>query len=273
MLDYKETLRFLTEIPSIAGCEKYAAEKIRAQFGGLFDEITTDAARNIILVKKSKKITENAPRILLDAHFDEIGMLVSGFTDEGFLRVMPVGGVDRGLLPASEAWVYTGEHLEEKIYGVFTAIPPHLVTPENNKVPEWSDLLLDIGYTKEEAQKRIEIGAPVGYYYAGDELLNGRITGRGLDDKSCAAGLICAAAAVPAEELAYDVYVTLSAGEEVGARGAACAAWTIQPEFAVVTDVNFALTPGVGGTEGGKLGGGPMISLSAVTAETSWQTI
>lgn len=265
MLDYKTTLRFLCGIPSIAGCEKYAAEKIRAQFGDFFDEIYTDAARNIVLVKKSKKITENAPRIMLDAHFDEVGMIVSGITDEGFLRVMPVGGVDRGLLPASEVWVYTGEKLSEKIYGVFAATPPHLAKPGDDKVPEWSELLIDVGYSKEEAKKRIEIGAPVGYYYSGDELLNSRITGRGFDDKSCAAGLICAAVSTPAEELEYDVYVTLSAGEEVGGGGAACAAWKIQPEFAIVTDVNFALTPGVSGSEGGKLGEGPMVSLSAVT--------
>lgn len=265
MLDYKTTLRCLCEIPSIAGCEKYAAEKIRATFGDFFDEIYTDAARNIILVKKSKKITENAPRIMLDAHFDEVGMIVSGITEEGFLRVMPVGGVDRGLLPASEVWVYGGEHLEEKIYGVFVATPPHLVRPGNDKTPEWADLLIDIGYSKEEAEKRIAIGAPVGYYYSGDELLNNRITGRGLDDKSCAAGILCATVATPAEELEYDVYVTLSAGEEVGGGGAACAAWKIQPDLAIVTDVNFALTPGVSGTEGGKLGAGPMVSLSAVT--------
>jgi len=263
MPDYKDTLRFLTSIPSIAGCEKYAAEKIREKFGDLFDEIYTDAARNIILVKKSKKNTEDKKRVMLDAHFDEIGMVVSGITDEGLLRVMPVGGVDRGLLPASEAWIYTGEKLENKLYGVFTAIPPHL--PNSDKMPEWSDLLIDIGYPKAEAEKLVSIGDPVGYYYSGDELLNGRITGRGFDDKACAAGLICAAADTPADELAYDVYVTLTAGEEVGGGGAASAAWTIRPEFAIITDVNFALTPGVNGTEGGKLGGGPMISLSAVT--------
>ena len=263
MLDFKETVRFLTAIPSIAGCEKYAAEKIREKFGDLFDEIYTDAARNIVLVKKSKKITENAKRVMLDAHFDEIGMVVSGITDEGLLRVMPVGGVDRGILPASEAWIYTGEKLDGKLYGVFTAIPPHL--PNSDKMPEWSDLLIDIGYSKAEAEKIVAIGDPVGYYYSGDDLLNSRITGRGFDDKACGAALICAAADTPAEELEYDVYVTLTSGEEVGGGGAASAAWTIHPEFAVITDVNFALTPGVNGSEGGKLGGGPMISLSAVT--------
>lgn len=263
MLDYKETVRFLTAIPSIAGCEKYAAEKIREKFGDLFDEIYADAARNIVLVKKSKKNTENAKRVMLDAHFDEIGMVVSGFTDEGLLHVMPVGGVDRGLLPASDAWIYTGEKLENKLYGVFTAIAPHL--PGADKMPEWSELLIDIGYSKAEAEKLVAIGDPVGYYYSGDDLLNNRITGRGFDDKACAAGLICAAADTPAEELEYDVYVTLTSGEEVGGGGAASAAWTIHPEFAIITDVNFALTPGVNGSEGGKLGGGPMISLSAVT--------
>ncbi len=261
MLEYKTLLRQLCGIMSISGCEREAASEVKSLVGGYFDSVTVDSARNIILCKKSTKRAENVQKIILDAHFDEVGMIVTDITDEGLLHVHQVGGLDRSILPASEVWVYGAE----KLYGVVTSTPPHLAKPGDTKAPEWNDILIDIGYPKEKAEKLAPIGTPVGYYYSGDDLLSDRITGRGFDDKACAAALICAAANTPAEELEYDIYVTLSAGEEVGGGGVKCAAYTIEPEFAVVTDVNFAKTPGVSDTEGGKFGAGPMISLSAVT--------
>ena len=261
MLEYKTLLRQLCGIMSIPGCERSAFGDVKALVGDRFDDMYCDPARNIVLVKKSAN--PGAPRIMLDAHFDEVGMIVTGVTDEGYLRVINVGGIDRQLLPASDMWVYAPQG---KLYGVFASLAPHLVKPGEDKVPEWKDLLLDIGCrTKEEAEKLVPLGTPVGYYNEGDDLPNNRITGRGFDDKACAAGLICAVDAIPAEDLTFDVYITLSSGEEVGGGGAGRAAFAIQPELAIITDVNFALTPGVSGDEGGKFGEGPMISLSAVT--------
>ena len=191
MPEFTKLLRSLCSIMSISGCEKSAFANVKALLGEHFDEVTNDNARNIVLVKKS--LRKNAPKIMLDAHFDEIGMLVTGVTDTGLLRVAPVGGFDRSLLPASEVWVYG----EEKLYGVFASVPPHLKNPKDTKAPEWSELLIDIGYPKAEAEKLAPIGTPVGYYYSGDELLGRRITSRSLDDKACAAALICAVVDTP----------------------------------------------------------------------------
>lgn len=260
MMNYTEALRMLTGIMTIPGFERNAAKQISQSFGSYFDEIKTDAAGNIVLLKKCGR--ENAARIMLDAHLDEVGMIVDGIYDGGFLSVSPVGGIDRQLIPASEAIIYG----KETIYGVFAATPPHLVKPgDANKTPNWDEFRIDTGYSKEEISALVEIGTPVGYYYSGEELLNGRITGRGFDDKACAAGLICAVCDVDPAELAGDVYITLSAREEVGGDGAECAAYAIRPDIAIITDVNFARTPGVAGEESGKFGDGPMISLSAVT--------
>ncbi len=262
MLEYKPLLRQLCGILSIPGCERNAYEAVKALVGDRFDEIICDAARNTVLVKKSAN--PDVPRLMLDAHFDEVGMMVTDVTDDGYLRVISVGGIDRQLLPASEVWIYPDG--ADKLYGVFAATSPHLAKPGSDKTPEWKDLLIDIGCrTKAEAEKLVPIGTPVGYYYDGDDLLNNRITGRGFDDKACAAGLICAVDRIPKEELAYDVYITLSSGEEVGGGGAGNAAYVINPCAAIITDVNFALTPGVSGDEGNKMGDGPMLSLSAVT--------
>ncbi len=259
MLDYKTTLRHLCGIMSISGCEREAARDVISEYGKYFDSVTVDRARNIILMKKSQK--PNAPKIMLDAHIDQIGMMVTGITSEGLLTVTNVGGIDRVILSACEVVVYG----KEKLYGVVAATPPHLQKPGDTAAPEWTDIRIDIGYTKEEAEKLVPIGTPVCWYYTGDELMNNRITGVGFDDKACAAGLLCAVVNTPSEELAYDVFVTLSSGEEIGGGGARNAAFTIKPDLAVVTDVNFALTPGVDESESGKLGEGIMISLSAVT--------
>lgn len=260
MMNYTEALRMLTGIMTIPGFERSAAKQISQSFGEYFEEIKVDAAGNMVLLKKCGR--ENAPKIMLDAHLDEVGMIVDGIYDGGFLSVSPVGGIDRQLLPASEVWIYG----KETIYGVFAATPPHLVKPgETNKTPNWDELRIDTGYTKEEISEIVEIGTPVGYYYSGEELLNGRITGRGFDDKACAAGLLCAVSEINPEELAGDVYITLSAREEVGGGGAGCAAYAIKPDIAIITDVNFARTPGVAGEESGKFEEGPMVSLSAVT--------
>ena len=259
MLDYKKTLRHLCSVMSVSGCEREAAREITEEYGKYFDSVSVDAARNIILVKKSKK--KNAKKIMLDAHFDQIGMIVNGITSEGLLTVAPAGGLDRVILPSAEVLVYG----KETVYGVIAATPPHLQKPGDTAAPEWSAIRIDIGRTKAEAETIIDLGTPVCWYYKGDELMNDRITGVGFDDKACAAGLITAVVNTPADKLAYDVYITLSAGEEVGAAAANCAAFSIKPDFAVVTDVNFATTPGVEEDESGKLGEGIMISLSAVT--------
>lgn len=259
MLNYTETLRMLTDIMTIPGFERSAAKQISGTFGTYFDSIKLDSAGNIVLLKKCGR--DGAKRIMLDAHIDVVGMIVDGIYDGGFLSVSPVGGIDRQLLPASEVIIYG----KETIYGVFAAVSPHLAKPGSDRVPEWSELRIDTGYTKEELEEIVEIGTPVGYYYSGEELLNGRITGRGFDDKACAAGLICAVAEMDCSELSGDVYITLSAREEVGGDGAECAAYSIKPDIAIITDVNFARTPGVAGEESGKFGDGPMISLSAVT--------
>lgn len=265
MLDYKKTLRHLCGIMSVSGCEREAAREVISEYGRYFDSAHVDRARNIVLVKKSNnKSVKALSRIMLDAHIDQIGMIVTGITDEGLLTVTNIGGIDRVILPSAEVVVYG----KERLYGVIAATPPHLQKPGDTAAPEWDDVRIDIGYTKAEVDKLVDIGTPICWYYSGSELMNGRFTGAGFDDKACAAALLTAVANTPSESLAYDVYLTLSSGEEVGGGGVANAAFEIKPDLAVVTDVNFAYAPGIDETASGKLGEGVMISLSAVTDRT-----
>jgi endoglucanase len=279
-LEFIPVLRSLCGILSIPGCETRAAAFLKKEFGPLFDSFSTDAARNQIFLKKSKKPGTH-PLLMLDAHFDEVGMIVSEITDRGFLRVMPVGGLDKKLLPAARVRVYpdlTGsdedkaEHTAEsdaalRLPGVIGYVPPELVLPGEKTPDDWNTFLVDVGTTSKEETEAlgIGIGTPVGYADSPEAFAGTRIKGRALDDKACAAALLCAAANIPAESLDYDLALTLSAGEEVGGDGAACAAYTLKPDLAFVADVGFALTPGVDGNDGAAYGSGPVFSLSAVT--------
>lgn len=259
-MNYTETLRALTGMMTISGFEERAADKIRELFGPDFNEIAADRAGNLLLTKKCGR--PNAKKIMLDAHLDEVGMIVDGIYEGGFLSVSPVGGIDLQLLPASEVLIYG----KKTLYGVFTATSPQLAGSGGGKnALDWDELRIDTGYSREELEELVEIGTPVGYGYSGEELPNGRITGRGFDDKACAAGLIQAVLSLSPEEMAGDVTITLSAREEVGGHGAGCAAFALHPDFAIITDVNFARTPGVPSEESGRLGEGAMVSLSAVT--------
>lgn len=260
-MTYEDILKSLCDTMTVSGNEGNAHEAVRALVGDYFDSITTDTARNLILCKKCGK--DAAPKILLDAHLDEVGMLVRSITDEGFVSVVNVGGLDRQILPAADCLLW-GE--KKTIPGVFAATPPHLYGVLGKDVPAWDKLMIDTGCTKEELEESgIRIGTPVSYKRQWTHLLNDRLAGQGFDDKCCGAALIYAVMRLPREALVGDVYITLTAGEEIGAGKADCAAFAIQPDIAIVTDVNFAAAPGVSPDESAPLGDGPMVSLSAVT--------
>ena len=260
MIEYKKLLREMTAIPSVSGFERRAAETLLPTVGEYFDDATVDPVGNLILKRSCGR--EDAPRIMLDAHFDEVGFIVSDITDGGFVKASPVGGLDPSVLSSTEVVIYG----REPVYGLFCVTPPHLVTKEDEgKLPKISDMKIETGYGKEELEKIVSVGDPIGYRASGADLSFGVIAGRGFDDKSCGAALICAAADTARGDLAGDVYVTLSSREETGGNGASVAARSVDPDFAVVTDVNFAKTPGVEVRESGERGKGPMVSLSAVT--------
>ena len=259
--DAKELVAALASIMSVSGQEEHGREKLCALAGSYFDAYLPDPSGTHVFVKRCGR--EGAPKLLLDAHFDEIGMLVSDITEEGFLRVVSVGGLDRRILPAAEVLIYG----KETLYGVIAAVPPHLQKAGDHKTaPEIGDLLIDTGYDGETLRRLVDIGTPVGFYEKTASLLGSRICGRSMDNKACCAAAILGAAMLSSEQMAWDLYVTLSAREETGlASGCSAAAYRIRPDAAIVTDVTFAVSPGVREDEGGKMGGGPVVSLSAVT--------
>ncbi len=246
---------------SVSGHEERGREELVAIFSEPFDEYIPHSSGTHIFIKRSGK--ENAPKLMIDAHFDEIGMIVTDILEGGFLSVANIGGLDRRILPAAEVMIYG----KETLYGVIVSTPPHLQSPgDSKKTPKIDEIRIDTGYSKEKLEELVEIGTPVGFYEKPASLGERRIASRSLDNKACCAAAYLAAASITAGEMEADLYVTLSAREEATmADGASSSAYAICPDFAIVTDVTFATAPGVRAEESGKHGSGPVISLSAVT--------
>ena len=199
--------------------------------------------------------------ILFDAHIDEIGMIVTGLEEGGFVRVSKAGGVDVRTLAAQPVTIWGREPVE----GLFASTPPHLQTAGENKVPDIAQQLVDTGLSAERAAALIRPGDRVTFRQEPAALLNDYVTGKSLDNRAGVAALLEAARILSSEKvLPCSVTFLLSDQEELGCRGAQTAAFAQRPDEAVAVDVSFGDSPSVPAHKTGKLGGGGMIGISPV---------
>lgn len=261
-MNLKELTVSLCSVMSISGHEGRGEEALRTLVAPYFDEYRADAVGNHLFIKRCGK--DNAPVALVDAHFDEIGMIVTDIKEGGFLSVTSIGGLDPSIMQASEVKIYG----KETIHGIVASTPPHLVKPEEaKKLKPINELIIDTGYEKEELEKIVSLGTPVGFAPIYRELLNDRIAGKSFDDKACAAAAVFGLHDVKAEELACDVYLLLSCHEETDRLGGVtAAAFGIDPDYALVIDVGFALVPDTKKNECAVMGEGLILTVSAVTS-------
>ena len=256
----KELIISLSGVMSVSGNERRGGEELKKLIGGVFDDYKTDALGNHLFIKKCGR--PNAPRILVDTHFDEIGMMVTGIKEGGFVTVTNIGGVDTRILPASEVIIYG----KKPVYGVFAAKAPHLSTAADmEKLTPLSEMLIDTGYTKEELEELCPLGTPVGFKPIYADLLNDRLAGKAFDDKACGACAIFGIDAVQRRDLAGDVYFLFSAFEETGMTGARVAGFGIRPDYALVLDVTHASVPEAKDRYLPEFGSGVAIAASPIT--------
>jgi len=256
----KKEIEALCSLMSVSGFEKRSTDTLCGRFGGDFDEIRTDAVGNHLLIKKCAR--DSAPMILIDAHFDEIGMMVTEICDNGFLRFTNIGGISLAILQAADVVIYGSE----VIRGVITSTPPHLRSGDGDKLTDITELLIDTGYDKEALEKICPVGTPVGFAPVYSQLSGSRMAGKSFDDKACAAVLAAAIADTPKNDLAGDVCLMLSSFEETSRLGGiAPAVHDLKPDYAMIVDVNLGTVPDVPKCETVPLGGGISISLSAAT--------
>lgn len=218
------------------------------------ENIEIDRLNNVIayIGDRSKK------KIMLTAHMDELSLIVTGITDEGFLNVWRVGGVDRRTLLSAEVSVAGTD-------GIICSTPPHLTKPgQGNKVPEYKDIYIDLGMKAEEVKKRVKIGDRVRIKAPVTELLNGRFASKALDNKLCCFAILTALKKlrklIDHGELDCCIVVMFTSEEEVGSRGATVGTYGAEPEEAIVLDVTFAKQADAAGHN---LGEGAVIEFSS----------
>ncbi len=251
MTELKETLRRLCMAAGAGGLDE-AAQTAAALLEGLVDDVRVDPLGNVLGFKRSA--AAEAPTVLLEAHIDEIGVIVTGVDEAGFVRVAPCGGVDARTLAAAEVTLWA----DKPYSGVFCSTPPHL-SDGKREMPAVTDMAIDVGLDAKKARKRLPPGTRGTFRPHFEELAGGRVCAKALDDRAGVAAVLEALREVQDTPLACHVAVVFAVQEELGCRGAEVAAFSAAPDCAIVTDVSFAHTPDAPAEKCGKLGGGPML--------------
>lgn len=225
----------------------YIIEKIKDKC-----EYSVDALGSVIAFKKGRKAPDK--KVLVAAHTDEVGFIITDITDDGYLRFAPVGGID--------AAVVLGRRVDiNGIKGVVGAKAVHLLSDDEKKnEPAFDKLAIDIGAAdKAEAEKAVSLGDCA--YFASDycEFGDGFIKSKALDDRIGCMLMI----ELINSDLEYDTYFCFNVQEEVGLRGSGCSAYAVKPDVAVILESTTAAD--IDGVTGGDkccvLGKGPVVSF------------
>jgi len=236
-MELKELITGLCSLPSPSGFEDRVRARISELAAPYADSIESDNMGNLFIYKSCGK--PGAERLMLNAHMDEIGLIVTGY-EKGFLRFSTLGGVDPRMLPARELTVLT----DPPIYGIIDTLPPHVLSAgDSDKSIDIKKLYIDVGLSQEEAEKQVSLGTPVVFAGGCEMFGERRICGKSLDDRSCVAILLKVLENLKDRELQMDLCLMISTQEELGMRGAITGTYNVHPDWAVVLDVSHAATP------------------------------
>lgn len=254
-MNYEKTLAGLCALPGPSGFEGQAARAALELLRPLVDEAFLDRMGSVVGVRRCGR--EGAKKVLLDAHLDEIGFLITGH-EEGFLRFAPLGGVDPRMLPDRELTILT----QPPVVGVVSCLPPHIQSREDmDQSVAIQDLYLDVGLDQETARARIPVGTPAVYRAGCTPLGDKLLCGKALDDRACFAILLDALERLRDRELDVDLYVLGSTQEETHSTGAITAAYGLRPDLCVAVDVTHGDSPDASKDKTFPLGKGPVIGL------------
>lgn len=255
-LNTTELLKQLTEIPGVSGYERAIRERVIEAMDPLVDEVYTDALGNVLARKQGSGT--NAPgRIMLAAHMDEIGLMVTKL-DQGFLRFSAVGGIDPSVLPSQEVVV----HGRRDLPGLIASRPPHVLPAAERKKPIPMDqLFIDVGLTAEELAEQVQVGDLVSIHQETVTLNDKYATGKALDNRASVATVIQTLRRLQSVQHTWDVYAVATVQEEVGLRGAVTSTYGVNPTLGIALDVTFAPQPGASEEETVQWDKGPAIAL------------
>ena len=239
-----ELLKTLTETPGVSGFEAPIRKVLKDYLSPLATELTADNLGSLVAVKKG---ADEGVKIMVAAHMDEVGFLVTSITDDGFIKFQPLGGWWEQVLLAQRVEILTGKG---RLLGVIGAKSPHILSAEERSKPvKIKTMYIDIGSTSREEteQAGVRQGNPAVPYSAFHLCENGKsIMARALDNR-----LGCALVVELFEELKDvhhqgTIYGVMTVQEEVGLRGATTSVDVVRPDLAIAVDVSVATdTPGI----------------------------
>lgn len=238
-LDIK-LLAQICETPGVPGYEKQIRDLIIKEVTPLVDDVSVDNMGNVVALKRGKE----RKKVMIAAHMDEIGFMVTHIDDNGFCRFHTLGGFDPKTLTSQRVVV----HGNKELVGVMGSKPIHIMSPEERtKAPKISDYFIDLGMPAEEVKLHVPIGSPV---TRDRELIEmgDCVNCKSIDNRVSV--FILLETLRKLKDVPYDVYAVFTVQEEVGIRGAQVATLAIQPDIGLGLDTTIAFdTPGAGAHE------------------------
>lgn len=256
-----EFLKQLLETPSPSGYERPIQDVVRAWVGEFADEVSTDRHGNVIAALFPQERTPAPVKVMLAGHCDQIGLMIQHIDSDGFLYVQPIGGWDMQILLGQYLTIWTKEG---PVQGVVSRKAPHLLTnEERNKVPQFTDVWVDIGAKNlDEAASVVKHGDPVTISLGYRPLRNNMAASPAMDDKVGLWVVMEALRLLAERPRLVAIYAVSTVQEEVGLRGAATSAHGVNPHVGIAVDVCHASdTPSNEKKQLGevKLGSGPVL--------------
>ena len=250
-----DLLNKIATTPGAPGFEKRIRDLVIEEVKPLVDELEFDNMGNVYAIKRGT----GSKKIMVGAHMDEIGFIVTHIDDKGFIRFHTLGGFDPKTLTAQRVII----HGKKDIIGVMASKPIHVMTPEErNKVAKTTDYFIDTGMKAEEVKELISVGDAITrereFIEMGD-----CVNGKSLDNRLAVFILIETLKKLKGKEIPYDLYGVFTVQEEVGIRGANVSALRVKPDFGfgLDTTIAFDLTGAAAHEMITKLGEGTAIKI------------
>lgn len=269
-MNTKEFLKAIADANGPSGQEYEASAVVASGFSPWVDMVETDRMGNVYGIKEPTEQKENVPTILIDAHVDEIALMVKDITDEGYLFVHQAGGFDPRTLLAQDVII----HGRQQVMGIVAAKSNAIQSPdETKKVLPLGELMIDTGLPVEQVRALVRIGDRATIRRETVDLMGDCVTGKALDDRAGIAVMYACAQELKKMRHEARVIFQSSVQEETTGLGARVGVHKWTPDFAIAIDVGFGMTPEVSVEDGLEMGKGPGVSLGSNTHRKLYQML
>ena len=225
----------LCSLNAVSGNEHNVSEYLSDILYEDYENVNVDSYGNVVVLDdRGSNCT-----VMLDAHTDQIGLVVKEIDEQGFVRFICSGGLDTSILPTSEVVV----HGKEDLFGVVGAKPPHLKTKDEDSSLKPEDMYIDCGLSAEEIKNIVSPGDTISLKAEFACLKNNYYTSKSLDNRVSVYVVGECLKRLKDKKLKYNIVGSFSVQEELGCRGAALIAERIKPDIAIVIDVTFGVSP------------------------------